>query len=125
MKVCVMGAGVVGGCLGARLAAAGHDVAFIARGAHLAALQESGLRLANVRGDVEVANAVATDKPASVGLVDLVLFTVKMRDCAAAAEQCRHLVGSETVVVTMLNGVESHEVLCDWLRRGPVLGATA
>ena len=125
MKVCVMGAGGVGGCLGARLAAAGHDVAFIARGAHLAALRSVGLRLESVRGDVTVADALATDDPVAVGPVDLVLFAVKMRDCAAAADQCRYLVGDDTMVVPLLNGVESHDVLRGRLGAQPVLGGTA
>ncbi len=120
-----MGAGGVGGCLGARLAAAGHDVTFVARGAHLSALRSDGLRLESVRGDVAVGDVRATDDPAAVGPVDLVLFTVKMRDCAAAADQCRHLMGDGTMVVPLLNGVESHETLRERLGVEPVLGGTA
>ena len=120
-----MGAGGVGGCLGARLAAAGHDVTFIARGRHLSALRQDGLRLHSVRGDLEIAQLSATDDPATVGPVDLVLFTVKMRDCVSAAEQARALVGEGTMVVPLLNGVESPGILRHRLGSGPVLGGTA
>ncbi|MCB9946454.1 MAG: 2-dehydropantoate 2-reductase [Rhodospirillaceae bacterium] len=125
MKVCVVGAGGVGGCLGARLAAAGHDVAFIARGDHLRTLRQDGLRLVSDRGDVALDRVTATDDPAEVGPVGLVLFTVKMRDCADAAAACRPLIGAESVVLPLLNGVESHEILRDVLGPAPVLGGTA
>jgi 2-dehydropantoate 2-reductase len=80
MRIAVMGTGGVGGYFGGRLAAAGQDVTFIARGAHLEALRRHGLQITSALGDATIAPAQATDDPASDGPVDLVLFTVKLYD---------------------------------------------
>ena len=90
MRMAVMGSGGVGGYLGGRLAASGQDVTFIARGAHLAALRREGLRIESAGlGDASVLPAQATDDPASVGPVDLVIFAVKLYDTEQAAAATR------------------------------------
>ncbi len=114
-----MGAGAVGGYFGARLAAAGHDVVFVARGANLSAIRENGLRLDSVHGDLHLADAKATDDPASAGPVDVVLFAVKLWDTEAAGEAIRPMVGPGTRVVSLQNGVDSLE------RLAPILGEAA
>jgi 2-dehydropantoate 2-reductase len=80
MHIAVMGAGGVGGYFGARLAAAGHDVSFVARGRHLAAIRASGLVVKSAIGDVTIAAPRATDHPATLSPADVVLFTVKLWD---------------------------------------------
>jgi hypothetical protein len=80
MKIAVMGAGALGGYFGARLAASGHEVTFIARGAHLAAMQTGGLRVFSPKGDIHLPVVSATDDPTGVGLVDIILFMVKNYD---------------------------------------------
>jgi 2-dehydropantoate 2-reductase len=112
-----MAAGAVGGYFGARLAAAGHDVFFIARGAHLEAMRKDGLRVESVHGDVHLPKPNATDDPKSVGPVDIVLFAVKLWDTEKGAEAARPLIGSNTKVITLQNGVDSYE------RIAPIVGA--
>ena len=106
MHIAVMGAGGMGGYLGAKLARGGHDVALIARGAHLEALRRRGLRISGAES-LEVSGLQATDRPAEIGAVDTVLFCVKLYDTEAAAELIRPLLGQDTFVVTVQNGVES------------------
>lgn len=125
MRIAIMGPGGVGGYLGARLAASGEDVAFIARGAHLAAMREHGLRVESPLGDAVVDPVAATDDPASVGPVDLVLFAVKLYDTEDAAEACRPLLGPKTGVVTFQNGVDSVPVLSRVLGEEHVVGGVA
>ncbi len=120
-----MGSGGVGGYLGGRLAMSGQDVAFIARGAHLAAIRAHGLRIESALGDAKVQPASASDDPASVGPVDLVIFAVKLYDTEAAAAASRPLVGPATGVVTFQNGVDSPEVLARILGREHVIGGVA
>jgi 2-dehydropantoate 2-reductase len=84
MRIGIVGSGGVGGYFGGRLAAAGVDVTFIARGAHLAAMREHGLRIESPGGNLHVPRVSATDDPASVGPVDIVFFTVKLYDSEAA-----------------------------------------
>ena len=110
MRIAVMGAGGIGGCLGAHLARAGNEVTFIARGAHLEAIQRNGLKVKSSNGDFTVETA-ATDDPSQVGPVDLVLFTVKTYHNAQAIPLMKPLVGERPVVMTLQNGVESHEEL--------------
>jgi 2-dehydropantoate 2-reductase len=116
MRIAAMAAGAVGGYFGARLAAAGHDVHFIARGAHLAALRQGGLKIDSVHGDLSLKPVNATDDPARVGPVEVVLFAVKLWDTEAAAEQARPLVGPDSRVITLQNGIDSVE------RMQPILG---
>ena len=126
MRIAIMGSGGVGGYLGGRLAASGEDVAFIARGAHLAALRSEGLRIeSGGLGDATVDPAAATDDPASVGPVDLVIFAVKLYDTEGAAQAAKPLVGRATGVVTLQNGVDSVEVLSRVLGRQHVIGGVA
>mgnify|MGYP002623504036 FL=1 len=111
MKIAVMGAGALGGYFGGRLAAAGHNVTLIARGAHLAAIRADGLRILSPRGDLHLPGIGATDDPAAVGPVDAILFMVKTYDLEHAAEAIRPMLGPETFVVTCQNGVSAPERL--------------
>lgn len=117
MRIAAMAAGAVGGYFGARMAAAGHDVFFIARGANLAAIKSNGLKIESVHGDLHVAKPNVTDDPKSVGPVDIVLFAVKLWDTEKAAELTKPLVGANTRVITLQNGIDSVE------RVAPILGA--
>jgi 2-dehydropantoate 2-reductase len=108
MKIAVMAAGGVGGYCGALLARAGHEVTFIARGAHLEAIRNRGLIIRSVHGDFAVNPARALDDPAAVGIVDWILFAVKTYDTEEAARAIRPMVGESTAVVTFQNGVEAH-----------------
>ncbi|HEX5509892.1 MAG TPA: 2-dehydropantoate 2-reductase [Pseudolabrys sp.] len=116
MRIAAMAAGAVGGYFGARLAAAGHDVFFIARGSNLEAIRKNGLKIESVHGNLHLPKPNATDNPAQVGPVDVVMFAVKLWDTEKAAELARPLVGSNTRVITLQNGVDSVE------RVGPILG---
>ena len=120
VRVAVMGAGAVGSFLGARLARCGVDVTLIARGAHLAALQQYGLRVESPTGDLTVA-VPAAGEPSRVGVVDLVLFCVKSYDTEAAAAACRPLVGSATTVLVLQNGVDNEEKVAAQLGWEPVV----
>lgn len=103
MKISVMGAGAVGAYFGALLARAGQDVTFIARGKHLQAMRQNGLKVKSFFGDFDLPAVQATDNPADVGPVDLILFTVKTYDAISAAEAMLSMVGPATSVVTMQN----------------------
>jgi 2-dehydropantoate 2-reductase len=117
MRIAAMAAGAVGGYFGARMAAAGHDVFFIARGTNLEAIKKNGLKIESVHGDVHLPRPNVTDDPKSVGPVDIVLFAVKLWDTEAAAALTRPLVGPATRVITLQNGIDSVE------RVAPILGA--
>jgi 2-dehydropantoate 2-reductase len=105
MKYAIMGAGGVGGYFGARLAAAGDEVAFIARGAHKDAMKANGLKVHSPLGDVHLETVEVMDDPDDVGLCDIILFCVKLWDVAAAAETIRPLLSNDTCVVPIQNGV--------------------
>jgi 2-dehydropantoate 2-reductase len=109
MRIAAMAAGAVGGYFGGRLAAAGHDVHFIARRANLEALRKNGLKLESVHGDLHLPKVNATDDPKAVGPVDVVLFAVKLWDTEHAAELAKPLVGPDTRIITLQNGVDSYE----------------
>ena len=119
-----MAAGAVGGYFGARIAAAGHDVAFIARGGHRDAIRQNGLKIESALGDLHLNDVPVTDDPKQVGPVDVVLFAVKLWDSETAGEQTRPLVGSNTRVITLQNGVDSVERLVPILGEEPVVGGT-
>jgi 2-dehydropantoate 2-reductase len=125
MRIAVMGAGGVGGYFGARLAHAGNDVAFIARGAHLAAMRERGLTVKSALGDVHLPKPTVTDDPATLGWFDVVLFAVKLWDTESAAAAIQPLLAAGGVVVPFQNGVESIERLGAVLGRDPVMGGAA
>lgn len=116
MRIAVMAAGAVGGYFGARMAAAGHDVFFIARGAHRDAMVASGLNVESAHGNLHLPKPNVTDDPKTVGPVDIVLFAVKLWDTEKAAEQAKPLVGPNTRVITLQNGVDSVE------RVAPIIG---
>jgi len=125
MRIAVMGAGGVGGYFGAQLARAGHEVAFVARGRHLAALREHGLTVDSAVGPVRSLRVLATDSPAEVGPVDLVMFCVKLWDVEAGAAALAPLLDSRAVVIPFQNGVESHEILARRLGAERVAGGVA
>jgi 2-dehydropantoate 2-reductase len=122
MRIAVFGAGAVGGYFGGRLAQAGEDVVFIARGDHLKAMQTRGLRVDSVAGDFAVDPVQATDDPSEVGLVDAILVTVKARQVPEAAEAMQPMVGPETFIVPLENGVEAPSQLAAVLGEEHVLG---
>ena len=124
MRVAVYGAGGVGGYFGGRLAQAGADVHFIARGAHMRALREHGLRVRSVKGDFEVPEP-ATDDPADVGPCDFVLFCVKTFDTDAAAARLGPLVGDGSAVMSLQNGVENVDKLARAVGDEHVMGGAA
>lgn len=111
MRIAILGAGAIGGYYGGLLARGGHEVWFIARGAQLAAMRERGLSVQSVHGDFDVVPAHATDRPAEVGAVDLVLVTVKSYDLEAAAEAGRPLIGRDTAALPVLNGLDAADRL--------------
>jgi 2-dehydropantoate 2-reductase len=121
MKFAIMGSGGVGGYFGARLAEAGEDVTFIARGRHLAAMQHDGLHVSSIKGDVVVQPVKATDDPATLGEVDCVIVAVKAWQVREAAEAIRPLVGADTLVLPLENGVEAADILAEVLGETPVL----
>jgi len=125
MRIAVMAAGAVGGYFGARLVAAGHDVVFFARGAHLAAIRRDGLRVASVLGNLHLKDVQVRDDPAGVAPVDVVIFAVKLWDSERAAESLRPLIGPKTRVITLQNGVDSVERLQPILGRDHVMGGIA
>jgi 2-dehydropantoate 2-reductase len=118
----VFGTGAVGGYFGGRLAEAGFDVRFIARGKHLSAIRDGGLRVSSVDGDFLIRPAQVDADPAAVGRVDVVLVGVKAWQVPAAADAMRPLVGGHTLVVPLQNGVEAPDQLAAALGPGPVLG---
>jgi 2-dehydropantoate 2-reductase len=120
-----MGSGGVGGYVGARLAASGHDVTFLARAAHLMAIRERGLALRSALGDVLIRPAQASDDPAALGPVDVVIFAVKLYDTETAAAAARPLIGRHTGVLTLQNGVDSTETLARVLGAACVIGGVA
>src|SRR5262245_26188421 len=122
MRIAIMGAGGLGGYIGARLAAAGEDVAFVARGAHLAAMRGDGLRIVSPYGDLHLPTVTATSSPADLGPVDLVLFTVKLWDTEAAAAALTPLVSAVTQVITLQNGIGNVDLIARHVPRQQVLG---
>ncbi len=120
-----MGTGGAGGYFGALLARAGYTVTFIARGEHLRAIRSHGLKVQSVHGDFEIRPVQATDNPAEVRPVDLTIFAVKTYDTDKAAEQIRPLVGPQTAVLPLQNGVESAARLSRYFGKEAVLGGAA
>jgi 2-dehydropantoate 2-reductase len=125
MRVAIVGSGGVGGYFGGRLAAAGTDVAFLARGAHLEALRARGLQIRSPKGDVHLPKIRATDDPSAIGPVDVVFFTVKLYDTQGALAALPPLVGADTVVLTFQNGVESVDTLVRAVGRAHVGGGVS
>jgi 2-dehydropantoate 2-reductase len=125
MRIAVVGAGGIGGPYGASLAKAGADVTFVARGAHLAAIRENGLRVEGDRGETHIRPARATDDIAGIGPVDFVLFCVKLWDVEGVGAELRAIVGPDTAVVPLQNGVDAAERLIPILGREAVMGGVA
>lgn len=124
MKIAVVGSGGVGGYFGGLLAKAGNDVTFIARGDHLRALQASGLRVESLHGDFSVDPVKATDDPGRVGPVDVILFATKTWQIEEAAEAMRPMVGPDTTILPLQNGVDASERLIPIFGAEVVLGGT-
>jgi len=116
MKILIAGSGGVGGYYGGLLAQSGNDVTFLARGEHLRAIRERGLQVKSVHGDFTVFPAQATDTPAEVGPVELILFCTKTYDTEHVAEALRPCVGADTAIISLQNGVDAAE------RIGAILG---
>ena len=121
-KILVMGTGAVGGFFGAKLARAGHDVVFVARGENLSALKERGLRIESFEGDFEIRPLNAVETPAAAGRCDIVLVGVKSYDTEAAAVALAPTVDAESVVVSLQNGIENEDILCRGLGLESVMG---
>lgn len=111
MKICIIGAGGLGGFFGGWLAAGGEDVTFIARGEHLAAMRSQGLEVRSELGNKKISKVNAVDNPQSLGIMDVVIFTVKSYDLTEAALKCRSLIGPNTLIVSLLNGIDWVEEL--------------
>ena len=123
MKIAMMGSGGVGGFFGGRLAKAGYDVTFIARGAHLAAMRDKGLTIeSEAQGDIHIPKVKATDDPAQVGPVDLVILSVKLWDTESAAHAIKPMIGPATGVVSLQNGVIKDDILKSALDPKHVMG---
>ncbi|HSJ55975.1 MAG TPA: 2-dehydropantoate 2-reductase [Anaerolineae bacterium] len=121
MRIVVLGAGGVGGYYGGLLARAGHDVTLVARGAHLAALRTRGLHVESVHGDFEVSPVSATDDVTALEPADLVLVTVKSYDLERVVDAARGLVGDNTAVLPLLNGLDTAERVAALVGERPVL----
>ena len=123
MKIVMMGSGGVGGFFGGRLANAGYDVSFIARGSHLKAMREHGLTIENEpQGDIHLPKVRVTDDPAELGRADLVILSVKLWDTEAAAKAIGPLVGPGTGVLSLQNGVIKDDILRRVLGEAAVMG---
>jgi 2-dehydropantoate 2-reductase len=125
MRIAAMAAGAVGSYFGGRLQAAGHDVAYIARRANLEALKTNGLKIQSVHGDLHLPKVFATPDPKDVGPVDVILFAVKLWDTEVAAEMAKPMVGPNTRVITLQNGVDSYERVSAILGKEHVIPGTA
>ncbi len=125
MKIAIIGAGGVGGYFGARLAAAGEDVTFIARGAHLEAMRRNGLRLLSALGDLTLEQVKAESDPSRVGAVDVVLVAVKLWNTEDAMQIARPLLGPATAVVSFQNGVEAIDIATRHFGKPHVMGGVA
>jgi 2-dehydropantoate 2-reductase len=125
MKIVMFGAGGVGGYFGGRLAQSGCDVSFVARGAHLEAIRRDGLRLVSPKGDAHVTSVRASADPAELGVADVVFLTVKMYDVDTAAATLGPLLGPDTMVVTLQNGVEATDMVARHVGRARTAGGVA
>jgi 2-dehydropantoate 2-reductase len=125
MRIAVMGTGGVGGYFGAKLAQGGHDVTFVARGKHLAAMQAEGLRVESGVSPLHLQNVVATDDPKRIAPVDVVMFCVKLWDVEKAAAQVEPLVSGGGVVVPFQNGLAAPEIVQRVVGPARLLGGVA
>jgi 2-dehydropantoate 2-reductase len=125
MKIVVMGTGGVGGYFGARLAAGGADVTFIARGEHLKAMQRDGLKILSANGDLTLKPVKATDDPASIDHADLVMIAVKLWSTEDAARNIAPLMGPNSAVVSWQNGVVAEDILIKHYGKERVVGGVS
>ncbi len=125
MKFLIVGAGGVGGYFGARLAADGNDVTFVARGAHRAAMADKGLKVISALGDVRIDGPQLHRDPQTTGLCDFILICVKLWDTEAAAELVKPLLAHDTAVISLQNGVSAEATLAEVLGPQHVLGGVA
>ena len=125
MRIAIVGSGGLGGYFGGRLAAAGVDVTFLARGAHLNALRTLGLRIESPNGNLHLPRVSATDDASTVGAVDVVFFAVKLYDTESALPLLPPLIGPDTVVIPFQNGVESVEMLSVAVERPHLASGTS
>lgn len=115
MRIAVMGTGAVGGYFGAKLAAAGHELVFIARGEHLAAMQRDGLQVKSSVGNLHVRKALFTSAASAAGKVELVLFCVKSYDTESASAAIAPLIGPDTIILSLQNGVDNpNKIAATW-----------
>ncbi len=119
-----MGSGGMGGFLGAKLANSGHEVNFIARGAHLQAMKSHGLKLISDEGDINIRKVNAFDDPCDVGTVDLILFCVKLYDTPDAARACLPMMDNKTFILTLQNGIDSIDIISAIAGGGKVIGGS-
>lgn len=122
MKIAIVGAGGVGGYFGARLAESGCDVSFIARGEHLETMRKDGLSIRSPLGNLHLKSVQATSDPAAIGLADVVLVAVKLWDTETAARSLKPLVGPDTMVISLQNGVDKDAVLARYVAERNLLG---
>jgi 2-dehydropantoate 2-reductase len=125
MRIAIMGTGGMGGFYGGLLAAQGRDVTFIARGPHLEAIRKNGLSLTGPDTDILIKPAQATDDPAEIGPVDVVLFCVKLYSAETAAELIRPLMGPDTMVISLMNGVDGPDRIAAVLGKKHAVGGAA
>jgi 2-dehydropantoate 2-reductase len=125
LRILIMGSGGVGGVFGARLAQGGADVTFVARGAHLKAMRENGLRIESAHDPIALPKVNATDDPASVGRVDLILFSVKLWDTESAARSLLPCIGPETGLISFQNGVQKDDMLRPIVGDAALIGGTS
>ena len=122
MRIAIFGAGSIGGYFGGRLSQAGEDVIFIARGDHLKAMLANGLRVDSINGDFVLQQVQATDDPSKIGKVDMVLVCVKTWQVPEVAQAMRPMIGPETFVLPLQNGIEAPTLLSEILGSQHVLG---
>lgn len=125
MKIAIYGSGGVGGFFGARLAQAGNEVHFIARGAHLRAMKEKGLRVESGAGNIHLPKPSVHEDPAEIGPVDIVMYAVKLGDVESAAQKLKPLLHERTLVIPFQNGVESPEIVAKVIGKKHVLPGVA
>jgi 2-dehydropantoate 2-reductase len=125
MKIAVIGSGGVGGYFGGRLAAAGNDVTFVARGAHLQAMKNKGLKVLSALGDFHLGNVKCTDDTSSIGPVDIVMIAVKLWATEDAVAAAKPLIGPDTAVVSFQNGIIAVDTILPVCGREHTMGGVA
>jgi 2-dehydropantoate 2-reductase len=123
MRITIIGTGGVGGYFGARLAAGGCDIGFVARGAHLAALRDHGLVVESAEGDIRLPRIRVSEDPAELGVSDYVIICVKLWDTAAVLRAIQPVVRPETTVLSLQNGIDKEEVIGNAVGKERVMGA--